>query len=294
MTRRDWLMMLTLSVLWGGSFLFVEIGLEAFSPLQFVWMRVGLAAVVLGLALPVMGFAFPLLRQWPALLGMSVLNNILPFTLIAIAQGEITGSLASILNATTPLFTLIIAHVVTTDERITRAKAVGLGLGFLGVVVMLSVGLGTIDNLTAMLCSLAAALSYGLAAVYGRRFRRMGLSPMATAFGQVAGSAVLLTPIVAAWAPIWDMPVPSARVAGAVLALAVLSTAAAYLLFFRILQSAGATNLSIVTFLIPVSATAMGAGVLGERLLPEHVAGFGLICVGLAIIDGRVIRWLRH
>lgn len=290
MNRSDWIMLLTLSILWGGSFLFVEIGLQAFAPVQLVWLRVGLATLTLLPVLAVTGVAFPGWRHWPALIGMSVLNNVVPFSLIAMAQEEISGSLAAILNATTPLFTLVVAHLATQDERITPARAVGLTLGFAGVVVMLA-GMGHGGGRVAILASLAAALSYALAAVYGRRFRRMGLSPLATAFGQVTGSTLLLTPVIIFFDPIWSVPRPGLPVLSAVAALAVFSTALAYLLFFRVLASAGATNLSIVTFLIPVSATAMGAAVLGERLEPQHVAGFLMICAGLLIINGRVQTW---
>ncbi|WP_435258184.1 DMT family transporter [Thioclava sp. FR2] len=293
MTRNDWLMILTLSILWGGSFLFVEIGLEALSVLQVVWLRVSLAALTLAALLPVLGVAFPPLKVWPAVLGMSVLNNILPFTLIATAQGEITGSLASILNATTPLFTLVIAHLVTDDEKITKAKALGLILGFIGVVVMVA-GSTTGGGVWAISCSLLAALSYGCAGVYGRRFKNMALPPLATAFGQVAGSSVLLLPALVLFAPLSEVDWPELRVGSAIFALAVFSTAWAYLLFFRILASAGATNLSIVTFLIPISATTMGALVLGERLLPQHIAGFLLICTGLIVIDGRWRKWRKN
>ncbi|MEF3046252.1 DMT family transporter [Pseudotabrizicola sp. L79] len=293
MQRQDWIMIATLSVLWGGSFLFVEIGLEALTPLPLVWWRVALAALVLAFALPVMGIAFPGRGSWAALLGMAVLNNILPFSLIAVAQGELTGALASVLNATTPLFTLLLAHLLTQDEQITPAKALGLGLGFGGVVVMLAGGeMG--GALVAKLCSLMAAISYACAGIFGRRFRRMGLAPLATAFGQVTASALVLTPLVVLAAPPWDMGWPGARVAGAILALAVLSTALAYGLFFRILERVGATNLSIVTFLIPVSATLLGAVVLGERLLPQHLVGFALICAGLVAIDGRVQKWRQR
>lgn len=292
MTRIDWLRLVTLSILWGGSFLFVEIGLQSFVPVQLVWLRVGLAALTLLLVLPALGVAYPRLGDWPALLVMSVLNNIVPFTLIATAQEEISGSLASILNATTPLFTLLIAHVATRDDRITGEKAVGLILGFVGVVVMVA-GADYGGGLAAKASSLAAAFSYGLAAVYGRRFQKMGLSPLATAFGQVSGSFLLLTPVIVFLYPFWPTQPPEPRVLGAVIALAVFSTALAYLLFFKILASAGATNLSVVTFLIPVSATALGAVVLGERLEPQHIAGFLLICVGLLVIDGKARAWQR-
>jgi drug/metabolite transporter (DMT)-like permease len=290
MPKADWLRLVTLSVLWGGSFFFVEVALTGLPPLTVVWARVGLAALLLSLALPVLGVALPRAAVWPALLVMGFLNNAVPFTLFVFAQGQITGALASILNATTPLFTLIVAHLATRDERITAAKALGLGLGFAGVVVMLG-GAGMTGAAAAKIACLAAALSYALAGVWGRRFRALGVAPLATAFAQVLAAAILLLPF---WLWVdrpWSLPFPAAPVAGAILGLAALSTALAYLIYFRLLASAGATNLLLVTFLIPVSATALGALILGERLLPQHVAGFALIVAGLLAIDGRL--WAR-
>jgi len=266
------------------------VALTGLPVMTIVWARVALAATVLALVLRATGQPFPGVAVWPALMVMGILNNVVPFTLFVTAQGQISGALASVLNATTPLFTLVVAHLATRDERISGAKAAGLGLGFAGVVVMLA-GEGLDGEVLAMLACLMAALSYGFAGVWGRRFRARGLAPLATAFGQVTASAVLLLPV---WlwrdAP-WAMGPPGLRPVLAVVALAVLSTALAYVLFFRVLGRAGATNLSLVTFLVPVSATAMGWALLGERLYPQHLAGFGLILAGLIAIDGRL--WQR-
>ncbi len=292
MARADWLSVVVLSILWGGSFFFVEVALEGLPVMSIVWARVALAALVLGVVLRASGQPFPGLAVWPALAVMGVLNNVVPFTLFVTAQGQISGALASVLNATTPLFTLVVAHLATRDERISGAKAAGLGLGFAGVVVMLA-GEGLGGEALAMLACLMAALSYACAGVWGRRFRARGLAPLATAFGQVTASALVLLPV---WlwhdAP-WAMGAPGLRPVLAVGALAVLSTALAYVVFFRVLARAGATNLSLVTFLVPVSATAMGWAFLGERLYPQHLAGFGLILAGLIAIDGRLWRRLR-
>jgi drug/metabolite transporter (DMT)-like permease len=286
MTGREWILMLTLSILWGGSFFFVEVALTGLPPLTIVWLRVALAAVILGGVLRFSGMAGPGRQVWPALLVMGFLNNAVPFTLFVLAQGEITGALASILNATTPLFTVIVAHLATADERLTGAKAAGLGLGFAGVVVMMA-GADLSGAGAAKLACLMAALSYACAGVWGRRFRRLGVSPLATAFGQVSASAVLLLPVWLWLEAPWTLAWPGLRVAGAVVGIAGLSTVLAYLIFFRLLASAGATNLSLMTFLIPVSATALGWLLLDERLLPQHLAGFGLIALGLVAIDGR-------
>jgi drug/metabolite transporter (DMT)-like permease len=289
MSRTDWTALLTLSLLWGGSFFFVEVALRGLPPLTIVWARVALGAVFVGVAMRVMGVGLPARAAWPALLVMGFLNNAVPFTLFVVAQGQISGSLAAILNATTPLFGVLVAHVATADERLTGAKAAGLGLGFAGVVVMMS-GAELAGDGAAKIACLMAALSYALAGVWGRRFRRMGVAPLATAFGQVFASTVIMLPI---WLMVdrpWTLPAPAAEVWGAVIGIAALSTALAYLLYFRLLASAGATNLLLVTFLIPVSATLLGVVILGERLEVQHVAGFGLIAAGLAAIDGRIWR----
>lgn len=298
MTRAEWSLLLTLSLLWGGSFLFVELALRGLPPLTIVLGRVGLAALLLGgvLALrrgsdPASGDRLPR-RAWGAALVMGLLNNAIPFTLFVLAQGRIDSALAAIVNATTPLWTVVVAHLFTADERITPAKAIGLVFGFAGVAVMAGRAGG--GEAIAILACLGAALSYGLAAVWGRRFRRMGIPPLATAFGQTAGATLLLTPLWLVLDRPWAMQAPGAGPVLAVAAMAALSTALAYLIYFRLLASAGATNLSLVTFLIPVSAAAMGMVFLNEALLPRHVLGFALIAAGLLAMDGRLMRRLRE
>ncbi|MBL4916318.1 DMT family transporter [Szabonella alba] len=285
MARQDWFWITALSVLWGGSFFFVEIALTGLSVTAVVWLRVALAALILGAVLLLRGGNFPARAHWPGLLVMGLLNNALPFCLIALAQEQITSALASILNATTPLFTLIVAHLATTDERITPRKAAGLGLGFAGVVVMMA-GESLTGAGAAKIAVLMAAFCYALASVWGRRFRAAGLAPLGVAFGQVTASTALLLPVMLVLNRPWEATLPPVGVLLAVLGLAVFSTALAYLIFFRLLASAGATRLSLVTFLIPVSATALGVLLLGEVLLPRHVAGFALIAAGLAAISG--------
>ena len=291
MSAGNWVRLLVLAVLWGGSFLFVEIALTELPPLSVVWARVALAAMILVAVLAVTGQGLPRRhRDWAALAVMGLLNNVIPFSLFALAQGQITGGLAAILNATTPLFALVVAHLATADERITRAKTIGLTVGLGGVVVMTGGGSGAPG---AMAMCLAAALSYALAGVWGRRFRRLGLAPLTSAFGQVACASLILLPLWLWQDRPWTLPIPSGPVLAAVLGIAALSTALAYLLYFRLLAEAGAVNLLLVTFLIPLSATALGALILGERLHLAEVAGFGLIALALSVIDGRLWRGVR-
>lgn len=286
MRKTDWIMLWTLSLLWGGSFLFVELALAGLPPMSVVWGRVVLAAAILWLVLRLSGRADLPRAVWPALLVMGLLNNAVPFTLFAMAQGQITGALASVLNAMTPIFTVLVAHWATVDERLSRRKALGVALGF-GGVLMMAAGERLGGAVPAMAACLGAALSYAVASIWGRRFRAAGISPMATACGQVTASSLLITPV---WLWVdrpWAMAWPGAGPVLAVVGLASLSTALAYLLYFRILASAGATAISLVTFLIPLSAAGLGWAVLGERLEPWHLAGLALILGGLALIQWR-------
>jgi drug/metabolite transporter (DMT)-like permease len=292
MRPADWLRLAILSLLWGGSFFFIEIAVPHLPVLTIVWLRVAMAAGVLALVLAAMRLPFPPARSWPALLVMGALNNVLPFSAFVLAQGQITGALASILNATTPLFTLLVAAALSREERLTPARLGGLVLGLGGVAVMVGGAAATGGVATALpyaLC-LGAALSYAFASVWGRRFHRAGLAPMTTAFGMLAASALMLTPLVAIVDQPWTLPAPPAIALAAIAAMAVLSTALAYLLFFRLLADAGAVNVALVTFLVPASAIALGMVILGETVLPRHLAGLALILTGLAVIDGRLTR----
>lgn len=290
MALRVWLWLLSLSVLWGGSFFFAKVALGELGPFTVVFARVALAATAFALAVPLRWRA-----PWRAYFVMGLLNNALPFSLIFWGQTEIASGLASILNATTPLFTLIIAHFLTPDEKIDRAKVAALLAGLAGVVALVGP-----DALTrsagpwGQIACLGAALSYAFAGVYGRRFQRMGAAPVEAAAGQVTASAMLMLPIMLIAEPPWTMAAaPSAVVWLALAGLSLLSTALAYVLYFRILAAAGATNLLLVTFLIPVTAILLGAVILGERLEPRHFAGMALIGLGLAAIDGRIAGLLR-
>lgn len=294
MSAAQWATLLALSVLWGGSFFFTGVALSALPPLTLVVLRVGIAAVILNLVLPLAGLDRPRGREvWGAFVGMGVLNNVVPFLLIVWGQTQIASGLAAILNATTPLFTVLVAHGLTADERMTGNKLAGVLIGFAGVVVMVgsSAFSGAESHLTAQIAVLAAALSYACAGVFGRRFSRLGVPPLATAAGQVTASTLLLWPVALVVDRPWTLAMPGASVWAAVLGIAILSTALGYLLYFRLLASAGATNLLLVTFLIPVSAILLGAFVLGERLDLRHYAGMALIGCGLAAIDGRLLRW---
>ena len=295
MGAREWLMLFALSILWGGSFFFVEIAVSELPPLVIVLCRVGLAASVLWAIILARGIALPHGREvWLSFLGMGMLNNAIPFFLIVWGQQSIASGLASILNATTPIFTVVIAHFFLADEQISTRKFVGILIAIAGVVILVlpSIGLGETSTLLGQLAILGATISYGFASVFGRRFKSLGISPMMSSAGQLTGSTALLLPVTLAMHSPLDMAMPGTTVLIALILLAVACTALAYLLFFSILSSAGATNIALVTLLVPVTAVLLGVLVLGEKLLANHLIGMAGISLGLLVLDGRLFR--RH
>ncbi|AGT07317.1 DMT family transporter [Paracoccus aminophilus] len=293
MSGAEWAMLATLAAIWGCSFLFNALAIPDLPILLIVTLRVGLAAAALLAFMALSGQRLPKGRAvWTAFFTMGLFNNALPFSLIVAGQQHIPAGVASILNATTPLFTVLFAHVLTADERLNPGKVAGVAIGFLGVAAMIGGdavrALGS--DLIAQLCCLGAAVSYAGAAIYGRRFRRMGVTPMATAAGSLFGASVLLTPVMLVIDQPWSPPAPGLTAVLAVLGLALISTAFAYVLYYRILATAGAVNVGLVTFLVPACAILLGIVVLGEHLAPRHVLGMVLIGMGLAAIDGRLLR----
>lgn len=292
MGKTEWLMLIVLSVLWGGSFLFVGIAVSDVPPLSIVLVRVFLSALALHFVLRVMGQKFPTDRRvLTAFLIMGLLNNAIPFSLIAYGQSHIASGLASILNATTPIFTVIVAHLLTIDEKLTGRKLVGVIIGFFGVAIM--IGIDALEalgiHILAQIAVLIATTSYAFAGVYGKRFQNLGVKPLTVATGQVTASTCLMLPLVLIVDQPWQLPMPSLNSVLALAALALLSTVLAYILFFEILARAGATNLLLVTFLIPPSAIILGVLVLNESIQFNQMLGLMIIIVSLLIIDGRLL-----
>jgi drug/metabolite transporter (DMT)-like permease len=291
MNAREWVLLCTLAAVWGATFFFAKIALAELPPLTLVLCRVAIAALILLMVVRASGLALPSApRVLGAFLVLGAINNVIPFGLIFWGQTRIDSGLASILNGTTPLWAVLLAHVVTRDEKLTPARIAGVLLGFAGLAVMIGPdALRTLGGATlAQLAVVAGTFSYACAGLFGRHLR--DLPPVVTAAGQLCGSTLLMTPIAAVADRPWTLPMPGAATWAAVLGLATVSTAFAYFLYFRILATAGATNLMLVTFLIPVSALALGIFILGEALTWRQVAGMALIGLGLAAIDGRVFR----
>ncbi len=290
----EWVLLLVLSVLWGGSFFFGKVALAELPPFTVVFGRVSLAALALNVIVVACGQRMPTsVRLWAAFFFMGLLNNLIPFSLIFWGQTRIASGLAAILNSTTPLFTVLLAHLLTKDEKLTPNRLSGVLLGIGGVAVMIGpVALGGLGgDVAAQVAVLGAALSYALAGLFGRRFK--AVQPLVTASGQVTATTIMMLPLVCLADQPWTLPPPGMWTVAALIGLALLSTALAYVIYFRILAVAGATNLLLVTFLIPVSALVLGMTVLGERLGPRHFGGMALIATGLAAIDGRPWRLIK-
>ncbi|MDF1609603.1 DMT family transporter [Hoeflea sp. YIM 152468] len=289
MDLATWGLLVLLGFIWGGSFFFGRIAVQHVPPMTLVLFRVALAAIALHIAFGRMpGFYQTLTSRWRALMIMGLINNAIPFTLIFIGQTQIGAGLASILNATTPVWAVLVAQVLTTDEKITAAKLIGCGLGLAGMILLIGPSaLGLADSpLWAMLAAIGAAISYGFAATFGKRFK--GVPPRITATGQLTASSVIMLPLAVLVDQPWTLPVPSLEVIAAILALALVSTAFAYILFFRILSVAGATSASLVTLLVPPAAIVLGILFLGETLSLTEALGLGLIALGLLSLDNRL------
>jgi drug/metabolite transporter (DMT)-like permease len=236
----------------------------------------------MGLRLPVSAGA------WKPFVIMSILNNVLPFTFITMGQMSVASGLASVLNATTPLFALVIAHLFA-DERLKANKLAGVAVGILGVAVLMGLDIlapGT-ASISGMLLCLAGSMSYGFAALWGRRLR--AIHPLVAATCQLLASTVLLAALAALVDRPWMLPWPSSATILALIGLAALSTSLAYVIFYRILSVSGPTNAMLVTLLLPVTGIGLGVGVLGETLEARHVIGALVIASGLLVIDGRLL-----
>ncbi|MCC0037298.1 MAG: DMT family transporter [Hoeflea sp.] len=289
MDLATWGLLLLLGFIWGGSFFFGRIAVQHVPPMTLVLFRVSLAALALHVAFARMpGFYNTLFSRWRELLLLGLINNAIPFTLIFLGQTRIGSGLASILNATTPLWAVLVAQVFTTDEKITPAKLIGCALGLAGMVLLIGpAALGIADSpLWAKLAVVGAAISYGFAASFAKRFK--GISPRVTATGQLTSSTLIMLPLALIFDQPWNLPMPPVDVVVAILALALISTAFAYVVYFRILSVAGATSASLVTLLVPPAAILLGILFLGETLSLTEALGLGLIALGLLSLDNRL------
>ena len=294
MHPQDWLLLVLLSVLWGGTFFAVGFALRELPPLTIVFARVAIAAVVMLPVMKLFGMRLPrTAKDWMPFAGMSVFNNIIPFSLIFAGQTYVTSGMASVLNATTPLFTVLVLAGFG-DEPLSARRMAGVTMGVLGVLLLRGASAtGSADQTIGILLCLGGALSYGFAGLWGRRMLA-GVPPMTSTTCQLVVSALAMAVIAGIVERPWTLPMPSRLTWIALIALAVLSTALAYIVFFRILDRSGPTNAALVTLLIPVTAILLGVAVLGEPLTAQEILGALVIGSALLVIDGRVLRRLRR
>lgn len=287
-----------LALIWGSSFLFIRIGVEQIPPFQLVFIRTGIAAIGFHVVLALRGKRIPRdRRSVGALIFLGLVNTLVPFALITWGETRIESGLASVLQATAAFFTLLIAHFSLADERITWRKLSGLLLGFLGVVVLASrsAGAGAVQSdmlgqLLGQAAIIGASFCYGLGGVFGRKAMQQRLEPMMVAAGTMTVAAIC-SGIIAWAAPLFGGSAPvslgqlTPTVLGATLALGLVNTFGAYLLFYPLVTILGATRTSMVTYVIPVVGLALGVLVLGEALDLRLLLGALLILLGIAIVN---------
>jgi len=290
---KEWGLVIVLSIIWGGSFFFTGVAIKEVTPLTIVFSRVGFASIILLAIVYLKGGKMPSsLKLWGAFFIMGILNNSIPFSLISWGQTHIESSLASILNATTPIFSVILAHFLTRKERLTVNRITGVLIGWIGVTLL--IGIDSLKGLSieaiGQIAVLGAALSYACAAIYGRRFE--GVDPVVVAAGMLCGSTITMAPLSLFIEQPWNLT-PGVMTLSALLGQSAISTSLAYIIYFRVLTTSGPTNLMLVTFLIPISAILLGVMVLGERPGLNAFVGMGMIFIGLIAIDGRLITRFR-
>lgn len=294
MSASQWALLMLLGMLWGATFFFNGVAVRELPVLTIVLARVGIAALVLIPFVWLARIRFPRTpSEWAPFVGMSILNNVIPFAVMLLGQTYISSSLTSVLNATTPLWTALIAHAFTQDDRLRANKVIGVLIGVAGVAILMGPELlrGSTANVFGMSCVLLSAVFYGISALWSRRLR--GNPPMLTACCQMIGSAVIIAPPALLIERPWLLPVPSLHVIAACFGLAVFSTALAYMVFYRIVAVSGPSNAMLVTLINPLGAIALGVLLLGETMLTNQIAGAIVIGSALLVIDGRVLGWNR-
>lgn len=291
MGRREWLLLASLSVCWGSSFFFIEVALRDLPIFTIVLLRVSIAAILLMAFVHLQGLRLPKkLSDWGGFILLGALRAAIPISLIVWAETRIDSGLAGILNSTSPLFTAIIAHFFTQDDKLSRNRLMGIGVSMTGVITLIGPNAlaGSGSAVVAQLAILGATCSYGFAAVYGRQFRNT--QPAVSAAGMLIGAAILVAPLSFFEQP-WTRHV-SVETIGAIVGLSVVSTALAFIIWFKLIFTAGASNTSLVTFLIPITALILGIVVLNETIELESMIGLGLILLGLAIAQNRLIAFV--
>ncbi len=289
MPASQWLLLVLLAVMWSIGYTFVGFALRELPPITVVLGRLSIAAAILVAVVVASGLAWPRgwSGWWPYAV-MAMFNNVIPFILIARGQQDIASGLASVIVATTPLWVLLLTRLFRPGERIGAQRVAGIVLGVAGVAVLFGPealdGRGTV--LVGMTLSLIGALSYGCAGVWGARFR--DVPPLLASCCQLVCSSLIVLVLCLAVDRPWTLPMPGALTLGMLVALAVFSTALAYLVFYRVLAASGGTNVMLVTLIMPPMSILFGIVLLGETFELRYAIGAAIIALGLVVIDGRL------
>ena len=290
MNSSTWGLLLLLSVLWGSSFFLVGVAVRELPPLTVVLARVAMAALMLLPFFWFYGHKLPSrLKDWVPFIGMGMLNNVLPFALLFFGQTYITVGLTSIINAMTPLFTVIVMALFR-EEKLTFMRIVGISLGVAGVGIIQGFD-GSLDqgqSLGIGLC-LAAALCYGFSALWARR-RLVGVPPLKSATCQLISSSLIMVVVVGVVDQPWTLEMPTFEIWLALFGIGLFGTAIAYIVFYRIIRNAGASNVMLVTLLVPITALLLGNLFLEEAFQVQEIIGALVIGLGLLFIDGRIFK----
>lgn len=290
----DWSRLVLLSLLWGGSFFFVGVAIHEVPPLTIVFLRVFIAALVLLPFVLMRGIPFPSgFAGWKPFIVMSVLNNVIPFSLLASAQYFITSGMTSVLNATTPLFTVLVMAAFG-EERLLPRRIAGVLMGLAGVAILRGQGLdfSSKQNVGILMC-LAATLSFGFSALWAKR-HMTGMPPLALATFQLLTSSVMMGALAFAVERPWQLPMPGTASVLAMLGIGVLSTGIGFIIFFQIIARSGPSNVMLVTLLVPVSAILLGHFLLGEVIVVREYIGAIIIAAALLVMDGRILGLFRR
>jgi len=292
MTIGEWALIGLLSIIWGSSFFFMKTAVAELPPLTIMAARISIAAVFLLIVSAVRGAKLPnTVNDWGEFLIMGLFSNVIPFSLIIWGLQYIDSSLGSLLNATTPVFSVILVSILTKDDQLTPNRIIGVITGWFGVAVL--IGLGALLHLDGHIggqfAVLGASCSYALSAIYGRRFKKF--TPLTSAAAMLTCGSIVAVPAALIIEQPWILiPDISFMAIGAAVILGVVCTATAYLIYYRVLATAGPTNVLLVTFLVPVTAVLLGIIVLGEVLTINTIVGAVLLFIGLILIDGRVLK----
>lgn len=283
MTFNNWILLISLSIVWGGSFYFIEKALVFFSFEQVVFFRVFFAALFILLVLFIKKIKIIFdLKLWAMFFVMACLNNVIPFLAITYAQESITASLASLFNATTPIFVAILAHFLTNDEKLSLLKSIGILTGFIGMfILLLPHGFGNFE--LAGLFAILGAISYAFAGIFGKRLKEY--HPTFNVFGMLSASSVIMYLLF--FSSVNSVEVESLFQFKDLILLAIVSTSIAYIMYFRLLFNVGAVKSLLVTYLIPISASVLGIFLLDEKFTFNMLLGAGVIFVSLYLINKR-------